>query len=430
MNFIKTSFYSSLSTCIKLASGLVINKVIAVYIGPAGIALIGQFQNIVEVIVTLGNGAINSGVTKYVAEYNESDEKQRNDVVSASLILTAVFSLVVGVAIFFGSTFFSNWILKSTEYHAIFKFLGVTLLFICVNNLLLSIINGMKKIKLFIAINIISSLLSLMITTILTIRYGLVGAMFSMVIVQSIILLVTIVIAIKKIKLSFTFNKKVDKNHYRKLFNFSLMTIVSIISVSVTMIMIRNHLINKLSMEEAGYWQSMWKISSMYLMVVTTAFSTYYLPRLSELKTSVEIRKEILSGYKFILPFTLVASISIYFMRDFIILLLFSPEFIEMRNLFLFQMIGDFLKMASWTLSFLMIAKAMTKMFIITEILFSFSFYGMTVLFIQLNGLAGVTQAYALNYFAYLTLMIVIFFKILFMKGDQNTIKQNKSLGV
>ena len=56
-----------------MLSGLVINKIIAIYIGPAGIALIGQFQNFMGIITTIGNGAINSGVTKYVAEYHEDD---------------------------------------------------------------------------------------------------------------------------------------------------------------------------------------------------------------------------------------------------------------------------------------------------------------------------------------------------------------------
>ena len=59
-----------------------------------------------------------------------------------------------------------------------------------------------------------------------------------------------------------------------------------------------------------------------------------------------------------------------------------------------------------------MVAKAMTRMFIITEILFSLYYYGLTVWFIQLNGLVGVTQAYALNYLTYLILMVILFFKM------------------
>ncbi len=54
-----------------------INKILAVYVGPAGYATLGQFQNAVQMISTLASGAINTGVTKYTAEYHEDDERQR-----------------------------------------------------------------------------------------------------------------------------------------------------------------------------------------------------------------------------------------------------------------------------------------------------------------------------------------------------------------
>ena len=92
--------------------------------------------------------------------------------------------------------------------------------------------------------------------------------------------------------------------------------------------MIRNHLIHTFSMQEAGLWQSVWMISSTYLTVLTTAFSTYYLPKLSELQKKEELRKEILSGYKIILPFVFVSALFIYLLRDYIIYILFTPEFI------------------------------------------------------------------------------------------------------
>jgi PST family polysaccharide transporter len=425
MNLIKTTILSGLYTIIKLASSLVINKVIAIFIGPAGIALIGQFQNFLMFITTIGNGAINSGVTKYVAEFNGTDNTKRNDVISAAFMIATLFSLLIGAVIFFGSTYFSIWILKTAAYHTVFKLLGIALIFISFNTILLSIINGLKKIKLFIAINISGSLLSLVITSLLTIKYELFGALLAMVIVQAIILFVTLPIALKKLDFAFSFNKIVDKIYYRKLLGFSLMAIVSMIFGTMTQIMVRNHLIHTFSIEEAGYWQSVWMISAMYENVLITAFSTYFLPRLSELQKPEEVRQEILSGYKIILPFVLVTALLIYLLRDFIIFILFTPEFIEMRNLFLFQMIGEIFKMASWTLAFLMMAKAMTRVFIFTEVLFSLSFYGLTIWFTQMNGLIGVTQAYAVNYLVYLIFMVVLFSKILFIKEKSGLKSRN-----
>ncbi|MEK4083018.1 O-antigen translocase [Psychrobacillus sp. FSL K6-1415] len=418
MNFFKTSLLSGLSTVIKLLSGLIVNKVVAVYIGPAGIALIGQFQNFLSIITTFGNGAISSGVTKYVAEFHETDIKRRNDFISASFIITFIFSVICGVLLFLGSSFLSEWILKTVEFSKVFKLLGITLILISFNIILLSIINGIKKIKLFIAINICSSILSLFVTSFLTIFTGLFGALLSMIIVQSIVIVITLPLVKKKLDLQFNMNIHIEKEIFKKLLAFSLMAIVSVLSVSISQIAIRNHLIKEFSLEEAGRWQSVWMISTMYLMVMTTAFSTYYLPKLSELQESSEIRKEIFSGYKIILPFTLITALMIYFLRDFIITILFTPEFIEMRSLFAFQLIGDFLKMTSWSLAFLMIAKAMTKTYIITEIICSISFYIITIILTKNNGLIGVTQAYALNYLAYLIIMIWLFKSTLFKRSE------------
>lgn len=45
MNLLKTSFLSSIATVIKILTGFIVNKVLAIYVGPAGIAQIGQLQN-------------------------------------------------------------------------------------------------------------------------------------------------------------------------------------------------------------------------------------------------------------------------------------------------------------------------------------------------------------------------------------------------
>ena len=61
----------------------------------------------------------------------------------------------------------------------------------------------------------------------------------------------------------------------------------------------------------------------------------------------------------------------IYFLRYWLIRILFTPDFIPMELLFIWQLLGDFFKICSWLLAFLMIAKAMTRVFVTTEILFA-----------------------------------------------------------
>jgi PST family polysaccharide transporter len=69
MTLIKTSLLNAIAVLIKMLTMLGINKVLAIYVGPAGYATLGQFQNAVQMITTSPAGAINTSVTKYTAEY-------------------------------------------------------------------------------------------------------------------------------------------------------------------------------------------------------------------------------------------------------------------------------------------------------------------------------------------------------------------------
>ncbi|MEH7130273.1 O-antigen translocase [Neobacillus drentensis] len=421
MNFLKTSILSAISSIIKILSGIVVNKIIAIYIGPSGIALIGQFQSVLLIITTAGSGAINSGVTKYVAEYNQ-DSKRKNDILNAGFIIMASSSIVFSIISFFSSSYMSVAVFGSDKYGVIFKVVAVSMIFISLNNFLLAVLNGLKEIRAWILANIIGSILSLVITSILTIKYDMFGALFSTVLIQSLVLVVTLYF-INKIKVfaNFKLGYRISLKTYRKLFNYAIMAIVTALTIPIVQILIRNHLINNFSIEQAGYWQAVTKISDMYLLVITTALSTYYLPRLSELTSKSDLNKEIISGYRIIIPFVMLSALCIFFLRDFIIWLLFTPEFYAIKPLFTFQLIGDFFKMCSWTLSFLMIAKAMTKTFIVTEIIFSISLYVFSIILSNFFGLVGVTYAFALNYFIYLVTMIYLFSDILFKKrGKEN----------
>jgi PST family polysaccharide transporter len=87
-----------------------------------------------------------------------------------------------------------------------------------------------------------------------------------------------------------------------------------------------------------------------------------------------------------------------------------------MADYFIPQLIGDFFKIGSWLLAFLMIAKAKTKLYITTELLFGGFLILLSVLGIQYFGAIGAIYAYALNYMLYFVLMIFVFSKIIWLK--------------
>ncbi|MEZ9520084.1 O-antigen flippase, partial [Vibrio splendidus] len=143
MNLIKTSFLSLIATVTKILVGLVINKAIAMFIGPSGLALIGQFRNFTQMSMTVATGAINSGVTKHVAEYGS--EKEKNEVlISTSLIISISCSVIVGILLSLFSGSLSVSILDDVSYQYVFIIFGLTIILFSINQLILSILNGLR----------------------------------------------------------------------------------------------------------------------------------------------------------------------------------------------------------------------------------------------------------------------------------------------
>lgn len=98
MNLVRTSLLNGIAVVIKMLTLLGLNKVLAVYVGPAGYAAIGQFQNAVQMITTFTGGAISNGVVKYTAQFHDSPEQQIRLWRTAGTI-TVVGSLLVGVLV-------------------------------------------------------------------------------------------------------------------------------------------------------------------------------------------------------------------------------------------------------------------------------------------------------------------------------------------
>jgi PST family polysaccharide transporter len=198
------------------------------------------------------------------------------------------------------------------------------------------------------------------------------------------------------------------------------MALASAITIPAGQLLVRNFIIENQSIDEAGLWEGINRISNMYLTIITVSLAVYYLPRMSELKERNAIRQEVFSVYKLMLPFLLITTILIFLFRGLIIRILFTEEFAEMEKLFAWQLVGDFLKIAGWVLGYLLIAKAMAKTYVILE-LFNFIFLVLISYFlVPYAGSIGATQAYAILYAVYLVILLFIFRHLLFGSDKTN----------
>ncbi len=413
MNLLQTSVLNGVAVLIKTITLFVLNKILAVYLGPTGYAALGQFQNFIQMVTTFAGSAINTAVIKYTAEYHEDESKQRAIWKTAGSIVF-VFSLMFAFLILIFQRQLSLYIFHTLEYQTVFVWFAVFLLFFNFNTLFLAILNGKKEILKLVLANIAGSLFALIVTSILAIKLHLYGALIALSIYQSIAFIVTLFLCYRAdwFKFSSLFGK-IDLEITKKFSSFIWMALVSAICVPLSQMLIRAYLSQEFGLVYAGYWEAMIRLSTVYLMLVTTTLGVYYLPRLSELKMIDEIKKEVYLGYKFLFPLAVAGGIIIFVLRDWIIKVLFSPSFAPMQSLFFWQMMGDALKIGSWILAYLMLSKAMTKLYISTEIIFTLSLIALTYVCTQLFGFEGVSIAHLINYGMYWVVISFFIFKSL-----------------
>ena len=411
MNLLTTSVLNGVAVLIKTITMFVLNKILAVYLGPTGYAAIGQFQNFIQMVTTFAGSAINTAVVKYTAEYHEDESKQRAIWKTAGSIVF-LFSLIFAFLILIFQGQLSLYIFHSLKYQTVFIWFAVFLIFFNFNTLFLAILNGKKEILKLVLANIAGSLFALIITSVLAIKLHLYGALVALSIYQSIAFIVTLFLCYRANWFKFSsLLGKIDLEITKKFSSFILMALVSAICVPLSQMLIRAYLTQEFSLAYAGYWEAMIRLSTVYLMLVTTTLGVYYLPRLSELNKIDEIKKEVYLGYKFLFPLTVIGGIIVFVLRDWIINLLFTPSFAPMQDLFFWQMMGDALKIGSWILAYLMLSKAMTKLYISTEIIFTLSLIALTYVCTQFFGFKGVSIAHLINYGMYWIVISLFIFK-------------------
>jgi PST family polysaccharide transporter len=413
MNLLKTSILSGIATLVRILCGVIITKVIAVFAGPAGLALIGQLQNVISIIMLITGDFLKTAITKYTAEYQENKNEKYKIWSSA---LKIIFFLNIAIFFIFYSLTeqISNFFLNSTEYVFVFRVFAISLPFFVLNSFLLAILNGQKEIKRYITLNIILSCVSLCLVSFLSFNFGLSGALIAYVTNQSVVFVITLLVVKNQpwFKIKYFFYKT-ELIQYKKLLGFALITFVSIISSNSSTFYIRSYLMEHLSPVLAGNWQAMWALSQISLALITTSLSTYLLPTLSQLKEKQLIDRELLAAFKLIIPITVIISLMMYLVRDIIIMVLYTIEFTAMRDLFFWQLVGNSIKVFGWLFGYVLVAKGMVKYTVSTEIIFALTWCILSSILVNSFGLLGAIYAFAINSLLHFITMFLLYkFKV------------------
>ena len=402
-----TFIYTMIQVFVKVCCGLVINKVVAVLLGPSGLALIGQFQNFYSLCVGIASGSIDSGVVKYTAQYKDNQDIRRVYWLNSIYIYLAMSSVVIIIIMLF-SDGFSSYFFEGTVPPTTILMLGFTVIFSVLNLFLIAVINGLGNHKLYSIINILISVYVMLSVASGAFFYGVVGVVFFLVIAQSSVFFVTLSIVYRYYRRDFfAFNLSAFRVPVvKKLLSYGLVSFVSGASSAVMLIAVRNFIVDDASLEYAGYWEALWKISIYFVMFGSLPASIYFLPKYAALNSIAMIRESFLQSVRFILPVLMAAGTFIYLFSSLIVKLLFSPDFLLIAPVIGFMLIGDFIKVAGYLVVNIMYAKGFMRQLIAVDIVSNLLMLALVSVLFPLFKLHGLTYSYIIaNTLIFLYLM-------------------------
>lgn len=408
------SKYSAILTILahfsKLIMGFFIIKLIAYHLGAEGLGKLGHFMSVITIVSIIAGGGVLSGVIKYVAEYRSYPLKIVRFVSSA-----VSYSLIFSFFLFFFGVFFSEYIAeivfgdKKLFHHIIV--IAVAQFGIAYSNIVVGVCNGLGKNHIYAKIQIATSFFSIFICWGLVSKFEFDGAVYALITSVCLIFFPALFYSYKErlsrvIKISFP-----RKSDFRRLFHFTLMLLVSAIAFPLVEIVVRQHLISTSGYQEAGIWQAGVRLSSAYTSLFSVFLAYWFMPIISAEENWIKIFNAVFRMVLLVMLCYLCGALVFYMWRGFFIITLLSPDFIFLEEIVLYQLIGDFFKISSYVIGFVVVAKAATNLYISAEVIQSVLFILMVFIFESYSpGASGVMIGYAFTYFLYFVISVLLFF--------------------
>lgn len=394
---------------IRLVISLFVQREIFEVVGKAGYAKIGSLRNLIQILTSVTSLGVFNGVVKYVAEFKD-DKPELQKLFSTTFVFTVIGSAVSMCFLLWFAEPMSERFFFTKDYTFVIRLVAVIVPVIAVQRVFNGVVNGLSKYKHFAKIEMAAYLLSVGLTLYMLYMDQLDGVLIAIAVTPAIQVAVMLFFFVKVLREYVQFKDLKFRVPFAKnLMAFALMSFFSTVLLNQLEIEIRRIITIKITEDAAGVWTGLTYVSKNYMVFSNALFTLYVIPKFASIHNAIDFRKEVGNIYKTLLPLFGLGMLLVYFGRHIIIFLIY-PDAPEMAPLFKWQLLGDFVRLASLILAHQFIAKKLVGYFIVTELLSLGLFFGLSYYLVDDYGVEGVPMAHFMRFIIY---FIVVFFLVL-----------------
>ena len=399
--------YTGYVGTLRLLIGLISQKVIAVFLGASGIAILANLRNFIEILTSFSSIGSQNGVIVETAANRNS--KLYQSFINSTLTLMFAVSAIMFSVLWWQIDWISSKLFFERSDESIIKALSFTIPFMGLAVLMEAVLSGKKLFKVVANLQLATNVFATITMIVLIYFYGLKGAIIAMGIRPMIGFgLYLSYFKSSKYKSLFLSHFSLEISQFKTLLPYILMTLISVGFVQAIEIWLRYLIAETIDIKAAGYWTAMNGISSNYFLFISYAFTLYVLPKFAENNSSFSLFKEVKNILRTLLPIVTIAMIGVYMFRVPIIKVLYTTDFVGIAPLFKWQLGADWVRVIFLVFGYYLVANKLLTMYFTVEffsfLLFvSFSFY-----WVNLYGIEGVVMANFTRYIGCLSLIIVL----------------------
>jgi O-antigen/teichoic acid export membrane protein len=396
------------ATVINIIIGIVKVKVLAVLLGPAGVGLMGLYQNIVGLASTLaGCGVGNSGMRQLAAS---AGEETTLTIVRRALWLANLALGLVGMALLWLLREpIAQWVFGSTAHVRDVGWLGVGVLLTLIAGSQTALLQGLRRIGDLARINIISACIGAAVGILLVYWLGEAGVLWFVLAAPAVTIPVAAWYAARLPRPQMHHDWPAIRQQWQAMLKLGIPLMAAGLLTLATQLAARSIILRELGLDASGYFQAAWAVSMTYIGFVLGAMGTDFFPRLTAtINEHPQARKLVNEQAEMALLLAGPVLLGMITLAPWVIHLLYAASFAPAADVLRWQVLGDIFKVASWPLGFILLAQGRGGIFIATELTWNVVYLGAITLGIQEWGLVMAGVGFWIAYLIYYGLVVLV----------------------
>jgi PST family polysaccharide transporter len=378
-DFVGALGWSTLQAGVKVSGQFAMGKMIALWFGPAGLALIGQFQNILYLQQNLGGGAIQNSLVQALNQkrWGLEGPEALKALMMTGLSLAMWTTLIVAFGFLTLMGLIHGMGLNLNLPLWLLVILAWSLGFSAFWYWAMAYQSGIKNYKALAGLQIQQLAWTVSLFAGFGWIWGTQGACMGLALAQIPAGLVAIQLMHKagfqvwpifRGGFLIPISQALKGMREHGLGPLLALSLYSVASSQLSLLIIRTYLMQQHSPAEAGCWEALQRISNVWVPVISVLLGSYYLPTLSR---SMERKAYLLNSLKASLSsagLVAVYAAAVMAFRQPVVALLFSEDFLPLLSMLGLQLGADILKAACWGLHHGLLARRKAKILIFLDL--------------------------------------------------------------